>query len=279
MTKLPLITIVTPSFNQGHFLEATIQSVLRQDYPHIEYIIIDGGSTDGSVAIIKKYEKHVAYWISEPDSGQSNAINKGFAKATGEILAWLNSDDVLMPSAVGIAAHYLTRHSANGVVYGDRLHIDAKGNIIGINQCPSHNTSMFKRKYTLPQETVFFRKEVFEKVGGLDESLHFAMDFDLWCKMSKVTKMMHIPFFLGCFREHETAKSVAVHNLNGQVTGRYLQEHQAVYRKHFSSSLPSPIMMKWYRLLRHLNLIREQRSKTYRDEIRIVNSLISKTFK
>jgi len=118
MNEYPLVTIVTPSYNQADYLERTILSVLNQDYPRIEYIVIDGGSTDASIDIIKKYEDRIAFWISEPDNGQSHAINKGFKHATGEIFNWLNSDDVLMPSATTIAVHYLTTYPQYGMVYG-----------------------------------------------------------------------------------------------------------------------------------------------------------------
>jgi glycosyltransferase involved in cell wall biosynthesis len=275
MTPSLLITIVTPSLNQSRFLEETIQSVIRQDYPYIEHIVIDGGSTDGSIDVIKKYDQHISYWVSEPDTGQSSAINKGFAKATGQIFAWLNSDDLLMPSAIRIAAQYLMKYPDIGVVYGDRLHIDSKGNVIGINQGPSYKQNMFKRNFTLPQETVFFRKEIFEKVGGLDEALHFAMDFDLWCKMCKITNMRHIPFFMGCFREHESAKSIAVHRSEENDAVKYLKEHDEVYSKHFNDSLPPPLKMQWYRLHRRLNLLFEKRSDVYRQEVLNIRSVIS----
>jgi len=275
LTAKPTVTIVTPSLNQARFLEATIDSVLNQDYQEIEYIVVDGGSKDGSVGIIGKYEKQMAYWVSEADTGQANAINKGFRKATGEIFAWLNSDDMLAPSAAKIAAYYLMKYPEVGVVYGDRLHIDAQGNVIGINQCPSYDQGMFKRNFTLPQETVFFRKELFEEVGGLDESLHFAMDFELWCKTSKVTHMRHIPMFMGYFREHEDAKSVAVHRAGKDDSTRFLEEHAKVYHRHFGKSLPSPAKMKWYRLIRRITLLLEQGSDGYRREVAFIRSLIS----
>jgi glycosyltransferase involved in cell wall biosynthesis len=275
MTKSPLVTIVTPSFNQAQFLEKTIRSVIRQDYPHIEYIVIDGGSTDGSVDIIKKYEKHIAYWVSEPDNGQSNAINKGFAKARGSILAWLNSDDLLAPSAVRIAAHYLSLNPDIGLVYGNRLHIDRKGNVVGINRCPTHDQNMFKKNFTIPQETAFFRREIFEAVGRLDESLHFAMDFDLWCRVAKVTRMHHAPAFMGYFREHAAAKSVAFHDILDSVSDKYQEEHARVFRNHFNHDLPSPLMMKWYRLLRQLKILLEQKSTSRRQEMQMLRQLIS----
>ena len=135
--NLPVVSIVTPSFNQGRFVEQTIQSVLAQDYPKIEYMVIDGGSTDGSAEIIRRYETRLAYWVSEPDRGQTCAIHKGFARATGSILAWLNSDDLLAPSAVRIAVEYLRAEAGVGLVYGDRLHIDFKGNVTGVNRMPA----------------------------------------------------------------------------------------------------------------------------------------------
>ncbi len=127
----PLVSIITPSRNQAPFLEATIQSVLAQDYPEIEYLVIDGDSTDGSLDIIKRYQKRLAYWVSEPDLGQTDAINKGFAHAQGEIFAWLNSDDLLLPGAITRAVNYLVTHPETGMVYGDADFIDETGRVIG----------------------------------------------------------------------------------------------------------------------------------------------------
>src|SRR5437867_5556810 len=152
---LPLVSIVTPSFNQAAFLEQTILSVLNQDYPKIEYIVMDGGSSDGSVDIIRRYEERLASWTSQRDNGQTDAIRRGFDRATGTIFAWLNSDDLLAPSAVRIAVDAFRRFPDAGVVYGDRLHIDAKGNVIGVNRMPACYRSMLRRNITLPQETAF----------------------------------------------------------------------------------------------------------------------------
>lgn len=275
MIQLPLVSIVTPSFNQAEFLEESILSVVRQDYPHIQYIVIDGGSSDGSVEIIRKYEKYINYWISEPDNGQAHAINKGFMHANGSIFAWLNSDDLLTPSAVTIAAHFLSTNPLIGVVYADRLHIDKRGNIIGIRKCPGHDQRMFKRNFTLPQETVFFRKEIFDDVGGLDEHLQFSMDFDLWCKMTKVADMYHIPAFLGYYREHENAKSVNFHGISSGIEREYAEEHKIVYRRHFGTDLPRESMMKWYRLYRKLRIIYEQRTRAYLLETQKIRSIVN----
>jgi glycosyltransferase involved in cell wall biosynthesis len=275
MTTLPLITIVTPSFNQAQFLEETIQSVLRQDYPHIEYIIIDGGSTDGSIDIIKKYEKHIAYWVSESDTGQSNAINKGFAKATGEIFAWLNSDDLLLPSAARLAAYFLSQDTGIGLVYGDRLEIDIKGNVIGLLKCPAHDSSMFKKNFTLPQETAFFRGEIFKKVGGVDEQLHFAMDFDLWCKITAISRMKHLPALLGCFRRHESSKSVQFHDFSNDVSYRFMQEHERVFKRHFGSRPPSGPRMNIYRLYRKAKLMLDTFSKSRNELSKMIRHLMS----
>ena len=140
MTDLPLVSIVTPSYNQAAFLEETIRSVLEQDYPRVEYIIIDGGSTDGSAEIIQRYADRLAYWVSERDRGQTDAINKGFARATGSILAWLNSDDTYQPGALREAVDYLLAHPDVGMVYGDGNFIDEHGKVIG--RFPSAQTDL-----------------------------------------------------------------------------------------------------------------------------------------
>ena len=204
-----LVSIVTPSLNQGQFIDQTLASVAAQDYASIEHLVVDGGSTDGTLDTLRKYEAHLAHWLSEPDRGQSHAINKGFARATGRVFAWLNSDDLLLPSAVRIAVDYLERYPEVGLVYGDRVHIDAKGNVVGVNRCPRHDPHMFRNDVTLPQETCFFRREVLEAVGGHDEDLHFAMGLpDLWIRIGRLSTMRHIPMFLGVFRDHGLAKSV-----------------------------------------------------------------------
>ena len=142
MDENPLVSIVTPSFNQGRFLEATIQSVLNQDYVNVEYIVVDGGSTDNCVDILKKYSDQLAHWMSEPDAGQTDAINKGFSLATGEIFAWLNSDDIYRPGAISEAVAYLQDHPNEGMIYGDADFIDENGNWLG--KFPSAKTDYRK---------------------------------------------------------------------------------------------------------------------------------------
>jgi glycosyltransferase involved in cell wall biosynthesis len=138
MYNLPLVSIITPSFNQVRYFEATIKSVLGQDYPHIEYIIVDGNSTDGSVDVIKKYSGRLAWWVSEQDKGQTDAINKGFNRATGEILAWINSDDTYNPGAVSQAVKYLVENPEVGLVYADCNFIDEDDQIIGVHPASGH---------------------------------------------------------------------------------------------------------------------------------------------
>jgi glycosyltransferase involved in cell wall biosynthesis len=240
------VSIITPSLNQGRFLEETLLSVQRQDYPHIEHFVVDGGSSDGSLDIIKRHERTPARWISEPDRGQTDAIAKGFAMARGDILAWLNADDLLMPSAVRIAVAELTGDPALGLVYGDRIEIDSRGNVTNVVQLPSHRHAMFRRNFTIPQETAFFRRTAYDAAGGVDTSLHFAMDFDLWVRMSAVTPMRHLPVSLGCYRRHGGSKSVEMQE--GASGQKYMAESEAVYRRHFGCGLPSRRRMFWYRM-------------------------------
>jgi glycosyltransferase involved in cell wall biosynthesis len=155
---LPTVSIVTPSFNQARYLEATIQSVLSQDYPRIEYLIVDGGSTDGSVDVIKNYAGKLAWWVSEKDRGQTEAINKGFARATGDILAWINSDDTYEPRAVGQAVKYLIEHPDVGMVYADCNYTDEDGHVIGHFPAAQTDLLRLRRGYVhIPQQTMFFR--------------------------------------------------------------------------------------------------------------------------
>lgn len=207
---VPLVSIVTPSFNQATFLEETIQSVLKQDYPNIEYIIIDGGSTDGSIEIIQRYARHLAWWVSEKDQGQTDAINKGFAKAKGEIFAWLNSDDTYHPHAVSEAVTFLLNHPEVGMVYGDANLIDEEGRVVGKFPARQTDYRRLRRGYVhIPQQAAFFRADLWRKVAPLDPSFFFAMDYDLWVRLAKIAPLVYEPRLWANFRLHGSGKTIA----------------------------------------------------------------------
>ena len=211
MTEPPLVSIITPSFNQARYLEATINSVLGQDYPRIEYIIVDGGSTDGSVDVIQKYAGRLAWWVSEQDKGQTDAINKGFNRATGDILAWLNSDDTYNPGAIGQAVKYLIENPEVGLVYADCNFIDEDSQVIGKFNAAQTDLRRLREGYVhIPQQTMFFRAKYWKELGPLDPSFYFAMDYDLWIRIAA-----HAPFkylagkIWANFRLHTSGKTVA----------------------------------------------------------------------
>ena len=182
----PLVSIITPSYNQGQFLEETIRSVLEQDYPNVEYIVIDGGSTDESVAIIGKYADRVSYWVSEPDRGQSHAINKGWERSHGSIVAWLNSDDAYRPSAISRAVEALLAHPEASMVCGNCDRIDARGNLLTtLRPQVGPVEGWVQGKCWAPQPAVFMRSEIVRRSGSLvAEDLHVVMDFDLWLRLA-----------------------------------------------------------------------------------------------
>jgi glycosyltransferase involved in cell wall biosynthesis len=227
MSDLPLVTIITPSFNQMRYIEATIQSVLTQDYPNLEYTIVDGGSSDGTVEIIKKYAlesddlppeerkqasriRKINWWVSEPDKGQTDAINKGFARANGQILAWLNSDDTYEPGAISKAVKYLMDHPEVGMVYGDCNFINETGNVIGKFGSAQTDYRLLRQGYVhIPQQTMFFRAELWKQLGPLDPSFYFAMDYDLWTRIAAHTEIKYVPQTWANFRLHTTGKTIA----------------------------------------------------------------------
>ncbi len=207
--SIPLVSIVTPSFNQARFLEATIRSVLAQDYPRIEYIVVDGGSTDGSVEIVKKYAGRLAWWISEPDKGQTDALNKGFARAEGEIFAWLNSDDTYQSNAVSSAVKFLSDHPEAGLVYGSANFINEAGDVIGRFASAQTDLRRLKQGYVhIPQQASFFRGDLWRAVGPLDPSFYFAMDYDLWVRIARRSQVKYVPQTWANFRLHTAGKTI-----------------------------------------------------------------------
>jgi glycosyltransferase involved in cell wall biosynthesis len=205
-----LVSIITPSFNQARYLEATLNSVLGQDYPDIEYIVIDGGSSDGSREILERYASRLAYWVSEPDHGQTDALNKGFARAHGEILAWINSDDTYQPGALAQAVAYLQGHPEVGMVYGDASYIDAAGRVIGRFPAAQTDYRRLRQGYVhIPQQASFFRADLWCKVAPLDASFFFAMDYDLWVRLARLAPLVYVPRLWANFRLHGDAKTIS----------------------------------------------------------------------
>lgn len=211
LDRYPKISIVTPSFGQGVFIERTLTSVLEQDYPNLEYVVKDGGSTDSTVEILEKHSARLTGWTSKKDGGQSNAINLGFAECTGEIMGWLNSDDLLLPHTLHTVAHYFERHPDVDVVYGNRLLIDVHDQEIGRWIMPGHDNRALSFADYIPQETLFWRRRIWDKAGGqIDESFQFAMDWDLLVRFRDAgANFAHIPQFLGAFRIHEAQKTLS----------------------------------------------------------------------
>ena len=204
-----LVSIITPSFNQAPFLEATIRSVLEQDHPYLEYIIVDGGSTDGSLEIIQKYSNQLSWWVSEKDMGQTDAINKGFSHAHGELLAWLNSDDTYNPGAVSAAVKVLENNPTTGLVYGEANFIDENGDTFGAFPAAQTDLQRLRRGYVhIPQQAAFFRADIWKRVGPLDPSFYFAMDYDLWVRIATIAPILYTRQLWANFRLHAQGKTV-----------------------------------------------------------------------
>lgn len=252
---LSRISIVTPSFNQGAFLEACIDSVLSQNYPDLEYIIIDGGSTDDSVDIIRKYERHLAYWVSKPDAGQYQAIAKGFSLSTGEVMAWLNSDDIYLPGALQAVGEifrnfpdvaWLTTRFPTG--------LNEKGALIKLGCFAGFSRHHFLRGDYLPecgweangfiqQESTFWRRSLWTRSGsGFGGDLKYAGDFELWCRFFQHARLYGVDVPLGCFRRHELQKTDV--SFQG-----YLDEAKSVFINAGGKVLPATLQRFRMRIL------------------------------
>ena len=209
LSQQPLVSIVTPSYNQAAYLEQTITSVLEQDYSRLEYFVVDGASTDGSVEIIKKYTDKLAFWVSEKDSGQAEAINKGFSRATGEIVAWLNSDDYYFPETISAVVKVFQENPDAVLVYGNVLAVDEHGqatNLLKYNQLTLEDLLCFQ---IIGQPAVFFRREALEKAGNLDTTYHCFLDHHLWLRIALQGRILHVVETWAAARYHLKAKNVA----------------------------------------------------------------------
>jgi glycosyltransferase involved in cell wall biosynthesis len=233
----PLVSIVTPSYNQGRFIRATILSVLGQDYPRIEYWVIDGGSTDETLAILREFEHDPRLqWVSEPDRGQSDAINRGLARCSGELFAWLNTDDLLLPGAIRHVVDTWLAGDRMALVYGRARLIDEFGADLGY--CPAQSSQMTLEqilglRYFLPQPATFVPTAAVCAVGGVDLALHYAMDLDLWIKLAARLPIQYAPFDLAQFRLHPASKTVTL-------SARFIGDVAAVLDRASAARLLTP---------------------------------------
>jgi glycosyltransferase involved in cell wall biosynthesis len=234
---LPLVSIVTPSLNQGRFIAATIESVKTQDYPHIEHIVADGGSTDETLEILARYSHLI--WVSEPDQGQCDAINKGFRMARGEIVAWLNSDDIYQPGAVAEAAGILADHPEAALVYANYLRIDEEGRELRrFKARPFNFRYMLDSGNQIPQPTVFMRASVLREVGFLNQAYQYTMDFDLWIRIGRKFPLLYVDRYWSATREHPETKT-------SREPARLLQEEREIARAHGAKVFSERLFRHW----------------------------------
>ncbi len=242
----PLVSVVTPSYNQARYIESTMLSVLNQDYDSIEYIIIDGGSSDGTKEILKRYAHSLAYWVSEPDNGQTHAINKGLQKAKGEILAYLNSDDVYWTNnVIGRVVTLFNQNPSVDFVYGDSCILNAENKYVRPIRHPGFDKQRLfsDARYFISQPSVFFRKRVIDNIGLFDESFHFKMDREFYIRAVKSSAFLYCPELFSGFRTHAEAKS----NPNNARLCR--NEWHRIQAKH---GIPRNIKSELYYLLNHI---------------------------
>lgn len=207
LPNAPLVSIVTPSYNQARYLEAAIESVLSQDYPNLEYVVIDGGSTDGTLEILESYGSRLDRWVSEADEGQAEAINKGFRMSSGDILAWLNSDDLYLPGAVASAVRAFEREPQAGLVYGDGIMVDEELRLLDYHRYPQVDGLDLLRFEVILQPAVFMRAGALYQAGLLDPQYELVLDHDLWLRIAARAPLVHVPEYWALERTHPAAKT------------------------------------------------------------------------
>jgi glycosyltransferase involved in cell wall biosynthesis len=234
-SALPLVSIVTPSYNQAKYLRTTIESVLLQAYPRVEYIVMDGGSTDGSVDIIQGFSNGIAFWKSEADRGQADAINQGLEMASGEIVAWINSDDAYLPGAVEQAVSALAKLPEAGMVYGDGIMVGTELEILDRHRYPQLSLVDLLSFEVLLQPAVFMRKRVLEEVGFLDTSYDFILDHELWIRIASRYPIKHVSSFWALERTHADAKTIAL-------AEKFVHEAERMIAEAEDSSVLGPVV-------------------------------------
>jgi len=241
--NLPRITVVVPSFNQGQFLERTLESVLDQEYPNLELIVMDGGSTDQSVDIIKKYQDRIAFWVSEKDNGQTDALARGFAQCSGEIQCWLNSDDLHEPGVLFKVATYFDKHPETDAVFGSTVWIDADDRPLRVHHEIPFNRFIWLHTYNyIPGMSMFWRRRIYEQAGGLDPSFNLAMDADLWSRMSRLGRIGHVRDVWSRMRFYPDQKNRALRDASDR-------EDQRIRAREWGTDTPRFAPLK--RLLAH----------------------------
>jgi glycosyltransferase involved in cell wall biosynthesis len=257
----PTISIVTPVLNCARFVRWTIESVLGQDYPALEYIVMDGGSEDGSLETVKRYDSQLVQIELPTDFGQGSAINAGFARANGEIMAWINADDLILPGTLAFVARYFADHPEIDMIYGDRILIDEENRDIGRWVTPKHCDEAVVWFDYLPQETVFWRRRLWEELGPLDESYDLAFDWDLFLRFhSSGARIERVPRYLGAFRHHPVQRSWVHHEVT-------LEEVVEIRERRMGRdvSLEEALAgIQWYRLRSVPRYVRHRASAQWR---------------